>query len=93
VVIDGRTLAATEVTTWRTDAADVDVLATIRGEDGERRQFGDLVPRSNETILAGVTVCVASLLDIVESKRFAGRPKDHDALPELERLLETDAEP
>ncbi len=87
VVIDGRSLAATEVTTWRTDAGDIDVLSTLRGEHGERRRFGDLVDRSSETVVTGVTVRVASLQDIVESKRFAGRDKDREALPELERLL------
>ena len=88
VVIDGQSLAATEVTTWRTEAGDVDVLATIRGEHGERRQFADLVGRSNETVVTGVTIRVAALQDIVESKRFAGRDKDREALPELERLLD-----
>jgi hypothetical protein len=88
VVIDARSLAATEVTTWRTDAGDLDVLATIRGEHGERRQYADLVQRASETVVTGVTVRVASLQDIVESKRFAGRDKDLEALPELERLLE-----
>jgi hypothetical protein len=88
VLVDGRTLAATDVSTWRTDAGDVDVLATIRGVGGERRQFGDLVGRSNETVVTGVVVRVAALQDIVESKRFAGRDKDLEALPELERLLE-----
>lgn len=38
--------------------------------------------------MTGVTVRVASLQDIVDSKRFAGRHKDHNALPERERLLE-----
>lgn len=90
VVIDAHSLAATEVSTWRTDAGDLDVLATIRGEHGERRQFADLVGRSNETVVTGVTVRVASLQDIVESKRFAGRDKDLEALPELERLLGQD---
>ncbi len=90
VVIDAHSLAATEVTTWRTVAGDIDVLATIRGEQGERRSFVDLVDRSNETVVTGVAVRVASLRDIVESKRFAGRDKDHEALPELERLLDED---
>jgi hypothetical protein len=88
VVIDAKSLAATEVTTWRTDAGDLDVLATIRGEHGERREFADLIDRSSETIVTGVTVRVAALQDIVDSKRFAGRDKDLEALPELERLLE-----
>jgi predicted nucleotidyltransferase len=38
--------------------------------------------------VTGVAVRVAALQDIVESKRFAGRDKDREALPELERLLE-----
>ena len=29
---------------------------------------------------------IVSLGDIIDSKRFAGREKDHDALPELEAL-------
>lgn len=66
------------------------MLSTIRGEHGERRRFSDLIDRSNETVVTGVAVRVASLQDIVASKRFAGRDKDHDALPELERLLEQD---
>lgn len=88
VVIDGQSLAATEVTTWRTDAGDLDVLATIRGEHGERRRYADLESRSNMTLITGVPVRAAALEDIVASKRFAGRPKDQVALPELERLLE-----
>ena len=90
VVIDGQSLAATEVSTWRTHAGDVDVLAAIRGERGERRQFADLLDRSSETVLTGVAVGVSSLQDIVESKRFAGRDRDHEALPEIGRLLEHD---
>ena len=31
-------------------------------------------------------VRVAGLDDIIDSKRWANRPKDHDALPELETL-------
>lgn len=88
VIIDGPALAATEVSTWRTNAGDVDVLAAIRGQLGERRQFAELLERSNETVVTGVAIRVAALQDIVESKRFAGRDKDRAALPELERLLE-----
>lgn len=90
VIIDGQSLAATEVTTWRTDAGDLDVLATLRNEHGERRRYADLIGRSSTTIVGGVAVRVAALEDIVASKRFAGREKDQAALPELERLLEED---
>jgi hypothetical protein len=34
VVIDASTLARMETSTWRSDAGDVDVLATIRNSDG-----------------------------------------------------------
>jgi hypothetical protein len=34
-----------------------------------------------------VTVRIAALRDIVESKIYAGRQKDLEALPELEKLL------
>lgn len=88
VVIDARMLAATEISTWRTEGGDLDVLATIGGAQGERHRYDDLEARANQTTVTGVVVRVASLRDIVESKRAAGREKDHEALPELERLLD-----
>lgn len=69
VVIDGRSLAETEVSTRRTDAGEVDVLSTTRGERGERRTFSDLVDRSNETVVTGATVRIACLRDIVWAPR------------------------
>jgi len=38
-----------------------------------------------------LTIRVASLEDIIASKRFAARPKDLEALPELQELLNSDA--
>jgi hypothetical protein len=80
-----------EITTWRTDAGDIDVLAHLRGEHGERHQYVDLIGRSTVTDVAGFTVHVAALLDIIESKRFAARDKDLEALPELDRLLDEES--
>jgi len=40
--------------------------------------------------VVGIDVQLAGLRDIVASKRFAGRDKDREALPELERLLAQD---
>ena len=37
-----------------------------------------------------LTIRVASLEDIIESKRFAARPKDLEALPELQALIDLD---
>ncbi len=39
-----------------------------------------------ETVSEGLTVVVASLDDIIDSKQTANRPKDHLALPYLESL-------
>jgi hypothetical protein len=86
VVVDGATLARLETSTWRTDAGDVDVLATIRDSQGRRLGIDDIEDRATTVVVVGVTVRLASLDDIIESKRFADRDKDREALPELERL-------
>lgn len=86
VVIDGRTLRDMEVSTWRTEAGDLDVLRHLRGEDGTRLGYEDLEPRGTTIEVLDVDVRLASLSDIVASKRFADRDKDREALPEFERL-------
>lgn len=43
---------------------------------------------SFEVSIGSVRVRVARLERIIESKRASDRPKDRDALPRLERLLE-----
>ncbi|MCU1352586.1 MAG: hypothetical protein JWM05_1795 [Acidimicrobiales bacterium] len=86
VLLDGPALAAMEISTWRTEAGDVDVLANLRSASGERLEFGDLVARASSTSVGGVTVRLAGLDDIINSKRFANRDKDAAALPELEQL-------
>ena len=75
-----------EISTWRTDAGDLDVLAALRDGDGRRVTFGELVRRSTSTSVGGLTIRLAALDDIIESKRFANREKDQEALPELEQL-------
>lgn len=75
------------VSTWTTDAGPMDVLLDIPDERGVRLGYDDLVPRGEQRDAAGVRVVVASLDDIVQSKRWANRLKDHDALPELESIL------
>ncbi|MCC6227406.1 MAG: hypothetical protein IT195_13515 [Microthrixaceae bacterium] len=52
-----------------------------------RLAFEDLVDRSLAIQVLTVDVQLASLEDIVASKRFAARDKDREALPELEQLL------
>lgn len=75
-----------EISTWRTDAGDFDILADLRTSDGRRLLYDDLISRAAAQPLHGVVVRVASLDDIIASKEWADRPKDHDALSELRRL-------
>ncbi|HMS25544.1 MAG TPA: hypothetical protein PKB15_07660 [Acidimicrobiia bacterium] len=74
--------------TWVTPLGDLDTIHTIpAGLKGERYNFEKLYQRHTDSTFEGLTVHVASLKDIVASKRFAGRPKDLAVLPELEELL------
>lgn len=86
VRIDAMTLNALEISTWSTDAGDLDVLVDIPGRDGGRRTFEDLVGRAHVLDFGGLSVRVAGLDDIIASKEWAGRPKDRAALPELRSL-------
>lgn len=76
-------LARTEISTWTSDAGPFDVLRNICDSGGARQSYDQLVGRSAEVMHAGVVVRVASLADIISSKQWAGRPKDHHALLEL----------
>ena len=49
--------------------------------------YDSLVPGHVVVVVSGVEVPVASLADVVRSKRAAGRPKDIVALPALEARL------
>jgi len=86
VQLDAATLRGMEVSTWRTTAGDLDVLRSLRDLDGGRRSYGELAARSVAISVNEVEIRLAGLGDIIESKRFADREKDHDALPELEAL-------
>jgi hypothetical protein len=53
------------------------------------RGYEDLAKSAVELgIGGGITVRVASLLDIIRSKEAAGRPKDFEALPLLREMLD-----
>jgi len=86
VVLDAAALERMEISTWRTDAGDLDVLEVLRAGDGRRIGFAELVERSSSTSVGSLSIRLAALGDIIESKRFANREKDQEALPELERL-------
>ena len=86
VQIDAVTLNAIEISTWRTDAGDLDVLVEIPGRDGGRRLYDELATNARDLTYAGIAVRVAGLDDIIASKEWAHRPKDLEALPELYEL-------
>ncbi len=91
VQVVGATLARMEISTWRTDAGDLDILADIPDRAGRHRTFDELITRAERLDLSGLVVQVAALDDVIESKQWADRPKDRDALPELLRLREQQA--
>jgi predicted nucleotidyltransferase len=86
VQLDGLTLSRSQISTWATDAGYLDVLVDMVNRQGHRQRYEDLEGAAEEFTVAGVQVRVAGLEDIIASKERAGRPKDHEALPELYRL-------
>lgn len=91
VQITAETLVRMEISTWQTDAGAFDVLVDMPASDGRRLRYEDLVGRANQLDRAGVLVQVASLEDIIASKKWADRPKDREALPELEAIAAVQA--
>jgi len=86
-VWDGITLGRTGILTLQTDAGQLDVLPDIPDADGRRLTYDDLLPSAESLPLRpGFAALVASPAAIIASKEWAGRPKDHEALPELRAL-------
>lgn len=90
--VDRASLSRMEISTWRTDAGDMDVLGDIPDRNGRHLRYDELGARANQLGLHGIVVQVASLEDIIASKEWADRPKDHQALPELRRLRDAAAD-
>ncbi len=84
--LDSETLARMEMSTWRTDAGDFDVLTELPAQDGRRLRYGELVDRAELQDVSGVAVRVAALEDVIASKEWADRPKDRAALDELREI-------
>jgi hypothetical protein len=89
VHLDGDMLAAADISTWMTDAGGLDVLPGLIGADGLLVSYEDLAKRQTIIRGAGFTIRAAALEDIINAKEHAGRPKDHEALPELRALRDT----
>ena len=67
----------------RTAYRDCDLTFTPAGF---HRGYDDLIAGASERRIGDITVKVAALDDIIRSKATANRPKDQEALPELEDL-------
>lgn len=84
--LDALSLARMDISTWRTDAGDLDVLTAIPTRVGGRVTYEELASRAERVRIGDVVVQVAALIDIIESKEWADRPKDREALVELREL-------
>lgn len=82
-VWDVRTVRSGLNFTLRTDLGDLDVLGQVPGGD-----YDSLVGHTVETPLEGITIRTVDLPTLIRLKRAAGRPKDFEALAELELLID-----
>jgi predicted nucleotidyltransferase len=79
-VPDGRTLRGTQMLTLATREGNLD----LRVEPAGSPDYAALRSRADRMELDGVTVAVASVEDLIEMKRAAGRPQDLIDLESLE---------
>ncbi len=82
--IDADMLASADSWTLTTRAGDVDLMFSPAGTGG----YDDLRRAARRERIAGVTVAVAALADVIRSKEAANREKDSMQLPILRRTLE-----
>jgi hypothetical protein len=66
------------------DGLQVDFMATVHG----LKSYEGVRARAGTVLIEGVSITVASLVDILKSKRAAGRPRDKAVLEILEKALE-----
>ena len=81
---DERTLEAGWNFTLTTDLGDLDLFAEVTGG----RRYEDLQPHTVEVVVFGQSVRVLDLATLILTKRAAGRPKDFEAVAELEAIEE-----
>ncbi len=93
VQVDAQTFDKMEISTWRTDAGAIDVLTDIAARDGHRLHHEDLVGGSELIEAPGFMIRAAGLSEIIASKEWADRPKDHEALEELRTIRASRVDP
>jgi hypothetical protein len=81
---DEETIAAGLNFTLTTTLGEFDILGEVSGGG----TYEDLIGHSVETTAFGLTVRTLSLPMLIRVKRAAGRPRDFEAIAELEILLE-----
>jgi hypothetical protein len=82
--LEAEMLATADSWTLTTRAGDVDLMFMPAGTQG----YDDLRSGARRERIAGVTVSVAALADVIRSKEAANREKDNMQLPILRRTLE-----
>ena len=82
--LDARTLHHGLNFTLSTDLGALDLLGEITGGGG----YEALYPATSEITVFGLTCRVLNLQRLIEVKRAAGRPKDFEAIAELEALAD-----
>jgi len=81
-VLDAPTLIRGLNFTLETTLGDLDLLGEVTGGG----QYDDLFPHTEEVSLFGSSCRCVTLAKLIDLKRAAGRPKDHEVLAELEAL-------
>jgi len=85
--IDVDSLQAFEVSTWRTRYGDLDIITgTPTLQRSRLARYTELAPRAHRREAFGITILVADLSDLIESKQALARESDLASLPELHRL-------
>ena len=86
--LDASSFTSFEVSTWRTDCGDIDIIIGIPSSTrGHLNGYGHLASRAEHHQLDnGPTILVGELDDIIESKTALGRPTDLVVLEELWQL-------
>ncbi len=83
---DARTLSHGLNFTLTSTAGDIDLLGEIIGG----RSYEELLPQTAEFEAYGVRFRCVTLSRLIQLKRAAGRPKDFEAIAELEALRDED---